>query len=159
MRLEADQLNIDDAKKISTFTGNVRLTQGTLVIQANKIVVSQFEEKFKRGTATGQPASFRQKRDGLDEYVEGYGERIEYDSKNATIDLFGQARIKHGQDEVQGNHITYNAQTGVFQALGNNSVGDTGANPNTGRVHAIIQPENKSPSKTPAAPPALNPNK
>ena len=140
MHLEADQLSIDDAKKISVFTGDVKLTQGTFVIHANKIVVTQIEANFKRGVATGQPASFRQKRDGLNEYAEGYAERVEYDSKHATVNLFGQARIKHGEDEVSGDHIIYNSETGVFQAIGNGASNE----PGKGRVHAVIQPKNKS---------------
>jgi lipopolysaccharide export system protein LptA len=143
--LEADQLSIDDANKISVFTGDVKLTQGTLVIRANKVVVTQIEADFKRGVATGQPASFRQKRDGLNEYVEGYGERIEYNSKHATVSLFGQARIQRGGDEVSGDHIIYNADTGVFQATGNGASNESGK----GRVHAVIQPENKlTPNKS-----------
>jgi len=136
IHLEADQLHMDDANKTSTFTGNVRLTQGTLFIQADKIIVSQATDNFKRGIATGKLASFRQKRDDVDEYVEGYGERIEYDSKSGMVNFFGQARIKRDQDEVRGDHIAYNAQTGVFQALGNQSAdGKT-----KGRVQAVIQP-------------------
>ena len=84
MHLEANQLSIDDAKQISVFEGKVKLTQGTMIINADKIVVVQDKEGFKHGTATGHPASFRQKRDGLNEYVEGYGERIEYDTKTET---------------------------------------------------------------------------
>lgn len=140
MRLEADQLSIDDANKISVFTGDVKLTQGTLVLRADKIVVTQIEDNFKRGVATGQPASFRQKRDGLNEYAEGYAERVEYDSKHATVHLLGQARIKRGGDEVSGDHIIYNSETGVFQATGNSAPNE----PGKGRVHAVIQPESKS---------------
>lgn len=134
MHLEASQLSIDDAKQISVFEGKVQLTQGTMIVHADKIVVVQDKEGFKHGTATGQPASFRQKRDNVDGYVEGYGERIEYDTKTAVIDFFGQARMKQDQDEVRGEHITYNSKTEIFQVNGTSS---------KGRVRAIIQPKNK----------------
>jgi len=137
MHLEANQLSMDDAKQINVFEGKVQLTQGTMVINADKIVVVQNKEGFKHGTATGQPASFRQKRDNLDGYVEGYGERIEYDTKTEIIDFFGQARIKQDQDEVRGEHISYNSKTEIFQVNGT---------PNKGRVRAILQPKNKHPS-------------
>ena len=87
MHLEADRGSIDDAKQISTFTGNVQLTQGTILIRCDKLIVAQDKEGFAHGTATGQLSSFRQKREGYDEYVEGYGERIEYDSKSEVVDL------------------------------------------------------------------------
>ncbi|CAH1203342.1 Lipopolysaccharide export system protein LptA [Candidatus Nitrotoga sp. BS] len=134
MHLEANQLSIDDVKQISVFEGKVQLTQGTMIINADKIVVTQDKEGFKHGTATGQLASFRQKRDNVNGYVEGYGERIEYDSKTAIIDFFGQARVKQDQDEVRGEHITYNSKAEVFQV---NSTS------NKGRVRAIIQPKHK----------------
>lgn len=134
MHLEANQLSIDDAKQISVFEGKVRLTQGTMMINADKIVVVQDKEGFKHGTATGQLTSFRQKRDNIDGYVEGYGERIEYNTKTAIIDFFGQARVKQDQDEVRGEHITYNSKTEIFQVNGTS---------NKGRVRAIIQPKNK----------------
>lgn len=133
MHLEANQLSVDDIKQTSTFEGKVQLTQGTMIVNADKIVVVQSKDGFKHGTATGQPATFRQKRDNADGYVEGFGERIEYDTKTTVIDFFGQARLKQDQDEVRGEHISYNSKTEIFQV---NGVA------NKGRVRAIIQPKN-----------------
>ena len=147
VHLEAEQVSIDDAKQISTFTGKVLLTQGTLTIRGDKLVVKQNQEGLQLGTATGQPASFRQKREGFEEYVEGYGERIEYDSANTTVDLYGQARIQRGHDEVRGAHISYNFKTEIFQAR---STPDQGAESGgKGRVQVIIQPKNNPVPATP----------
>lgn len=150
MHLEANQANIDDKKQVSTFEGNVQLTQGTLTITGDKLVVSQSTEGYTHGTATGQPATFRQKRDKQDEYVEGYGERIEYDGKNETVDLFGQARLKQAQDEVRGEHITYNSSTEIFQVHGTPGLPADTSGKN--RVRVILQPKNKG-----ARPPAAEP--
>lgn len=147
VHLEAAQVSIDDANQISTFQGNVQLTQGTMTIRGDKIVVIQNKGGLQRGTATGQPASFRQKREGFDEYVEGYGERIEYDSATTTVDLFGQALMKRGQDEVRGEHISYNSRTEVFQAR---SMPDQGTGrADKGRVRVTIQPKNDPAPATP----------
>ncbi|MBI5436270.1 MAG: lipopolysaccharide transport periplasmic protein LptA [Nitrosomonadales bacterium] len=151
MHLEADRVNIDDARQISTFEGNVQITQGTLTIRGDRIVVTQDKDGFAHGTATGQLASFRQKREGLDEYVEGYGERIEYDAKNETSDLFGHAHMKREQDEVRGEHITYNSRTEIFQVHG--ASGKPAEAQDKGRVHAIIQPKNRNAVTGPAAEP------
>jgi lipopolysaccharide export system protein LptA len=141
VHLESDQGNIDDSKQISTFEGKVLLTQGTMAIHGDKLVVVQDQNGFSHGTATGHLASFRQKREGLDEYVEGYGERIEYDSLNETVDFFGQARITRNQDDVRGDHITYNSKTEIFQVHG---APNQPANAvNKGRVHATLQPKPK----------------
>ena len=138
VHLEADQVLIDDAQQISTFTGNVKLTQGTMLIRGDKIVVKQDKEGFKHGTAYGNTASFRQKREGLDEYVEGYGERIEYDTQAETVDFFVQARVKRNLDEMRGEHITYNAKTEVFQV---NSGSAVSGNTPPKRVRAVLQPK------------------
>jgi lipopolysaccharide export system protein LptA len=154
LHLESDQVNIDSTNQISTFTGNVVLTQGTLVIRGNKIVVTQDKNGYKHGTATGNLANFRQKRDGLDEYVEGYGDRIEYDTGSEIMEIFGHARVKRGQDDVRGEHITYNSKTETFQV---SSVA-TQPVPTPGkeqRVRAVIQPKDKAAPAT--APPRKEP--
>jgi lipopolysaccharide export system protein LptA len=147
--LEADQVLMDDANKISTFTGNVQLTQGTLLIRGDKIIVIQDNDGFKHGTVYGNIASFRQKREGLDEYVEGSGERIEYDTRAEVVDFYAQARVKRGLDEVRGEHITYNIKTEIFQV---NSDGTSSAGAPPKRVRAVLQPK---PKNTPKAPDAL----
>ena len=151
VHLESDQGSVDDSKQVSVFEGKVLLTQGTMTIHGDKLVVVQDPNGFSRGTATGHLASFRQKREGLDEYVEGYGERIEYDSQKETVDFFGQARITRNQDEVRGDHITYSSRTEIFQV---HSAANQSANePHKGRVHATLQPKTKvSDTETEALP-------
>lgn len=140
VHIEADQVLVDDAQQTSTFTGNVQLTQGTMRIRGDKIVVTQDKDGFKHGTAYGHTASYRQKREGLNEYVEGYGDRIEYDTHADTVDFYGQARVKRDLDEVRGEHITYSAKTDIFKV--DNSGAANNAPPQ--RVHAILQPKPKA---------------
>lgn len=143
VNLEADTVTLDDASKVSTYQGNVQLTQGTLLIRADKLIVKEDMEGFQHGAAYGNPASFKQKREGLDEYVEGYAQRIEYDRKNDKVELITQARMKRNQDEVRGNYISYDAKTEYFQVIGG---GKEAAAPGKekGRVHAVIQPKPKA---------------
>src|SRR3989338_10546744 len=89
----------------------------------------------------------RQKREGLDEYVEGYGERIEYDTRAETVDFYVRARLKRDLDEVLGEHITYSAKTEIFQVNGGAS---TESSPPK-RVRAVLQP---NPQEKAALPPA-----
>jgi lipopolysaccharide export system protein LptA len=149
LHLESDQVLMDDVKMTSTFTGNVQLTQGTMLIRGDKIIVIQDKEGFKHGTVYGNPASFRQKREGLDEYVEGDGERIEYDTRTEVVDFYEQSHVKRGLDELRGEHITYNVKTEIFQ-VNSDGTGSAGNPPK--RVRAVLQPKPKS---SPAAPDAL----
>src|SRR6266446_3390498 len=70
INIESDSMISDDAKKVATFEGRVVLTQGSLIIRADRIVVRQNGDGFQRGVATGKPATFRLKREGAGEYIE-----------------------------------------------------------------------------------------
>lgn len=142
VNLEADRVDMDDAKKEAIFEGNVSMTQGTLLIKADKIIVKQDADGFQYGIAFGKPAYFRQKREGFDEFIEGYGERLEYDGKVDKMQMFTNARIQRGGDEVRGDYIAYNAVTEFFQVIGGGKSATSASNPQ-GRVRAVIQPKPK----------------
>lgn len=112
--IESDKLNVDDRNKVQIFEGAVRLTQGTLVIRSDKLVVTQDADGFQKGVATGGDdglARFRQKREGKDEYIEGEAERIEYDGRTDKARLFNRALTRSGQDETRGQYIEYDGYT------------------------------------------------
>lgn len=152
VHLEADQVLVDDARQTSTFIGNVQLTQGTMLIRGDRIVVIQDKDGFKLGTAIGKPASFRQKREGMDEYVEGYGERIVYDTRAETVNFYVHARVKRDLDEVTGEHITYNQKTEIFRV---NSGGAEAPGTPPKRVRAVLQPKPRDGTAKPSAPEPL----
>lgn len=149
MQMEADRVTVDDPNQTSTFDGNVRMTQGTLLIEANNIVVTQDKKGYSQVKASGQPAHFRQKRDGVNEYAEGFGDRIEYDSQAEIANIYGQARVKREGDDVRGEHIIYNTKTGIFQVFGTD--GNKPDTPAKGRVTIIIQPREQVPASAPNA--------
>lgn len=149
IHLEADRATVEDVKRkdstrVSVFTGNVIMTQGTLRITADKVILREDINGFRYATATGNLVTFRQKRDGVDEYIEGWSKRAEYDNKTDKIELFRQARLKRGEDEVKGDYISYNMTTEFFQVIGSNERGIEAGDDN--RVRIIFQPKNKSDS-------------
>ena len=153
VNIEADRVSVDDVKKVQVFEGKVQLVKGTLIIRAERIVVTQDDDGYQRGVATGtasvQP-HFRQKREGQDEYIEGEGDRIEHDAKAEKTEFFNRAWVKSGLDEVRGQFISYDAKTeNYFVTSGPNG---TRALPgSTERVRAVIQPKNQDAG--PATPP------
>ena len=150
INIESDRVTVDDIKQLSVFEGKVVLTQGTMVIRGDRMEVRQDKEGFKLGTVWGNPAYFRQKRDGVEENVEGWAERIEYDSRADKVQLFKKAAMRRGDDDVAGDYISYDATTEFFQVIGGGSKAATTNNPD-GRVRAVLQPKAKS--KPPAQPP------
>src|SRR5262249_36015241 len=97
---------------------------------------------FNYAYAYGKPAHFRQKRDETDEYVEGQGERLEYDGKADKMHGYTNAEIHKGSDEIKGAYITYDATNGIYQVAGGPSV--TPPLTRKGRVRATIQPPKKA---------------
>ncbi|MCF8150393.1 MAG: lipopolysaccharide transport periplasmic protein LptA [Burkholderiaceae bacterium] len=160
VHIEADKVTVDDVKKVQTFDGNVQMVKGTLIIRAPRIVVTQDENGYQRGVATGTPSvlpRFRQKREGVDEYIEGEAERIEHDAKLEKTEFFNRAWVKSGLDEVRGQFISYDAKSeNYFVTSGPDG---TRAKPGSGdRVRAVIQPKNKdaaAAAPTPATAPML----
>ncbi len=150
VQLEADRATVENANRTSVFTGNVILTQGTLIIRADRMVVKEDASGFRHATAFGNLVSFRQKRDGKDEYIEGWSERMEYDGKADKVQFFKRARLKRGQDEVSGDYISYDSANEFFQVTGNGEkTGATDAQPSTdGRVRIVIQPKRKQEKST-----------
>ena len=154
INLEADSLQLDDLKQVNTFEGHVQLIQGTILIKSDKIVVTKSADGYQHLVATGTPASFRQRMEASAEYAEGYGETIEYDTRADLVDFLKNARVKRGQDEVMGDHITYNSKTEIFEAHGKNTgISKPGATKD--RVRAVIQPKQH---KTGAGDAASSPN-
>lgn len=153
VNIDADRMTVDDKNKVHIFEGNVTLTQGTLVIRSNKLVVTQDNDGFQRGVATGGPnglAHIRQKREGLDEYTDGEGERIEHDNKLDQSELFNRAWVKSGKDEVRGEYIFIDGQTETYRATSGRN--GTSAAATGGRVRAVIMPRKQdAKAATPAA--------
>jgi lipopolysaccharide export system protein LptA len=155
MTIQADQQStLDLLKQIVVFNGNVVITQGTMAMHADRVEVRQSPEGFRSATAIGHPASFRQKRQGLDETIEGFADRIEYDGQADTVRFIGHAkvhRLRGGAvaDEITGDEIAYNNVTEVFRVAGGPS-NVSPANP-SGRVRAVLTPAPAHPASAPPA--------
>ncbi len=131
--------------KDGELVGSVVITQGTLTIHADKIVFHQNPDNSLSATAYGNPVTFREKRDGLDEYYEGYAQRIVYNGQTRFLQLFDRALLKKSGDEIRSNYITYDAGTEVFKAEGrpDTKPPDAGEVPLGPRVRGVFQPQAK----------------
>jgi lipopolysaccharide export system protein LptA len=138
-QIEANRMSADDTRRMNIFEGNVVLTKGTIAVHAERIVVRQDAEGFQFTTATGSPVRFKQKMDPKEgekegRWMDGEAMRIEIDERKQTIELFQNARVNRGGDEVAGNYIFVDQRSDFFSV----SAGK-GAPP--GRVRATIQPK------------------
>ncbi len=153
MNIEADALRHDELQQTSVFTGRVVLTKGSIVLRGERLEVRQDEAGYQSGTVTaapGQRAFFRQKRDTTpgapEEFVEGEGERIEYNGRTDTVRLLRRAELRRYQgsrvqDELTGAVIVYNNLTDVFSVDGQTSKPEGGSASSGGRVRAVLAPK------------------
>lgn len=137
--VNADKLTADDAKKTSTFSGNVVVTQGTMRMTAATVTVREDAAHHKYYVASGNPVTFRQKLDNSDEWVEGYAQRAEFDDRNDMLRLYDHARVKRDQNEIAGNFISYDMRRELAEVTG---APPGSSSPGT-RVKAVILPPRK----------------
>ena len=163
MNVEADSLRYDDLNQTSVFTGRVVVTKGTIVIRGGKVNVKQDPEGYQFGTVTAEPgkrAFFRQKRDGVDEFIEGESDTIEYDGRADRVKFIGHAELRRYRgavvaDETTGALITYDNTTDQFSVDGTPG-GSTPASPG-GRVRATLAPRQSASAPATPAPAASAP--
>jgi lipopolysaccharide export system protein LptA len=125
----------------------VVVTKGTIQIRGHQVEVRQDPEGYQFGKVTGSAdklAFFRQKREGLDEFIEGEGELLEYDGKLDTVKFTKKAQLRRYRgatlvDEITGGVIVYENLTDMFSVDGSASKGVAGAP--SGRVRAMLSPK------------------
>ncbi len=144
LQLEANRMSIDDAKKIQILEGDVVVIKGTMVLRADRVVITEDQYGFQKGTAFGGKdglARIRQKREGLDEYTDGEAERIEYNTNNEVAEFFHRAWVRSGEDQVRGDYIWYDGISEKYLVTAGQARDPKGP---PARVRAVIQPKNKS---------------
>jgi lipopolysaccharide export system protein LptA len=142
-QIEANRMSADDTRRLTIFEGSVVLTKGTIAVRAERIVVRQDAEGFQLTSATGSPVRFKQKQDPKEgekegRWMDGEAMRIEIDDRKQTIELFDNARVNRGGDEVAGNYIFVDQRSDFFSVAPGKSAKE-GQPP--GRVRATIQPK------------------
>src|SRR5499433_1578110 len=138
-QIEANRMSADDIKRMTIFEGNVILTKGTVAVRAERIVVRQDAEGYQLTSATGAPVRFKQKLDPKEgekegQWMDGEALRVEIDERKQTLELFDNARVNRGGDQVTGAYIFVDQRSDFYQV----TTGKGGKEP--GRVTMTMQP-------------------
>jgi lipopolysaccharide export system protein LptA len=136
---------------ISTFTGNVLITQGTMKLtgQLAKIYTAKEDTSVDHiiVTSTPQKQPHIEQIDDNGNLMTGDADQLYYDNVNAVAILTGHAHVwQQNKGDSSGAKLTYNTQTGYM-------VGESGAE---GQIHMTFLPKQKPlpPSKHGATAPA-----
>lgn len=150
----SDTSVVNSVTQGGTAEGNVVLTRGTLIMKSGKLVASKDPQGYQFVTllaAPGELATFRQKKDGGDLWIEGEAERIEYDDKSDVVKLMGRAKVKNLEGArvsgaAEGAFISYDSRkelvTTTNTPTGQSKVGG-------GRVEWIIDRTPRQPAPAP----------
>jgi len=108
IEIEANTGELDDAKNINTFTGNVIVTQGSIRITGDKMTVHYNEKnEIEVLVVEGNPATYRQLPDSGKVYDEAQAKRMEYHKKQNLIVLIDNARVKQESGSLSSDRIEY----------------------------------------------------
>lgn len=118
--IEADQVTIDADSQSSIYSGNVRLTRGSIRIEANKLVISQNSKTGAvSATITGKPATYSQRQNNGT--VSAKANKLTYSSNEDIIELSGNAILDRAGSTIENDSIRYNTRDNTISAGGNSA--------------------------------------
>jgi lipopolysaccharide export system protein LptA len=159
MQVEADRLQHDENRQFSEFIGSVQAYKGTMVLRAERLEVqqdAQGRQQARFTAAPGQRVFFRQKREGLNEFIEGEAEQADYDSQADLMTLSRRAEVRilrdgKTADQILGQRIVYRNADEVITVDGKPQ-----DNAGRSRVRVIMAP--RTAASEPASAPPLRPS-
>jgi len=143
MLIEADRAELDDSKGISIYRGNVRVTQGTLLLTGDVMTVYNKGNDVEKVIMEGSPATYKQRPDNKDKDVRARALHMEYFTNPEKIILTKKAEVEQEGDVLRSERIEYDVPTDKVNA---------GTDQPNERVHITIQPRPGKEKKTRAKP-------
>ena len=114
--IEADSVDIDEAKEIAIYRGNVILIQGSINLNAEKVVVYNFQSDNSHIVATGEQVKFSQRPDNSEELIKGRANKAEYGINSTKLELTGKAVLVKGKNTFKNDKIIYDRVKALVKA-------------------------------------------
>ena len=132
VEVEADNFHLDDAKKVTIYTGDVIITQGSMVLEADKVTIYGKRGKTDKIIALGNPVKFKQQPDGNQKLIRGQAQRFEFLVPKDRLILLNKATLWQGQNTFKSDRIVYDSKRSIVKAGSKDS--------NSKRVKIILEP-------------------
>ena len=129
ININADESEYDEKAGTQVLSGNVEISQGSMVIKADRIKVELRNNALYRISGTGNPIRFQQLTEN-DELMRGQSNEISYNTQTSEITFKGDAEFERPGQKFTGHSISYNMKALTFKATGNKK----------GRVNIVLQP-------------------
>lgn len=134
--IEADAATYDDNTGVSVYTGDVEVTQGSMELKSDKLVVFSKERKPVKFVATGDPVTFKQTPKPGDEDVHGRALTAEYYTESELLVMIEKAVVSQGKDTYASERIEYDRIHAIVKA--------GQASSNGKRVHITLHPKKEN---------------
>ncbi|MCL6268892.1 lipopolysaccharide transport periplasmic protein LptA [Sansalvadorimonas sp. 2012CJ34-2] len=134
--ISSDSADIDDAKGIAIYRGDVEMTQGTTKLTGDIVTIYSKNREIQRVVSEGKKkqAYYEELQSEEKGKLKAWGKTIDYDFAVEKIELIKQAKLIQKGDTFTGDHIEYDQAKQLVNATGQQG-GKTG-----GRVQMVIQP-------------------
>lgn len=144
--ITADTASINDKTGITTYKGNVVITQGSLLIEADHVDMYRGDEGVEKLIAKGEPAHFRQQPEVDSPYSDAWGLHMVYLVDNEKLTITQKAKVIQDKDTFTGEKIVYDLARSIVDAYGSTSTakGSSEQASSKGRVNMVIQPKNSN---------------
>lgn len=106
IELRADHAVYDANKNIATYTGNVEITQGKMLLNGEKVVIALKNGEVTQIESWGELAYFHCA-PAEKPPIDGKGRYMIYRVGPQTIDIDGKAWIKQEDNVTTADHLTY----------------------------------------------------
>jgi lipopolysaccharide export system protein LptA len=130
LHISAKHVELDERRGTAVYSGEVVVTQGSLVIEAERVEATAPKRRAEVLRAFGAPARARARLEGHAEDTRLEARRIEYRTGTRLLELTGDAVVEEGRDRFAAPIVRYDLANQSLQASGEKE----------GRVTAVFHP-------------------
>ncbi len=117
IKLLADRATYSESTGITSYSGTVVITQGTLKLTADNITVNLSQSRsINSAVATGRPATMQQVVTADKGLAKGQANKIDYNAVTGIMTLTGNAKLTQNGASFAGNVIRYSLKAGDVEA-------------------------------------------
>jgi lipopolysaccharide export system protein LptA len=148
IHIDADQMKLNITSGNSVYTGNVKVTQGDLVLTGDRVTLTQIDNTLQKFTVIGKPARYNHvTEDGQTIIAES--DQMVYTASENRLVMTRNARLEQPDHLVSSQKIIYDTLNKIVMAgdVGDRDAVDGESSPNNQRVNITLTPKTKKDSK------------
>ncbi len=116
--IDADYAERNEKTGLTEYRGNVVIRQGTVLIEADRIVIYSNKNKVIRVACFGTPAGYQQRSEDDQDILLARAENIDYLIADDLLKLKTDASLIKNGTSIRGDSISYDLAKGTWKAKG-----------------------------------------